>query len=128
MNKLMVPVLVVFFIAGCIFSVNDDYDKGGGGDKTFTISGSFIDNGGDAIAGMTIVLAGDESAVAVTDGSGAYSFTDLSSGSYTVLPGDTGHGPASVIVGTSDVDLGANSDGHMSQISGNYTCSQCHVH
>jgi len=127
MKKLFFIAFLALAIGGCVFEMNDDYVKGGGDGQTYAISGTFI-AGNSAIAGMTVVLAGDKTLSTVTDATGAYSFADLTSGSYTVLPGGSGHGPEAVILSTKDVVLGSNSSGHNSKKGDNYTCSGCHTH
>jgi hypothetical protein len=54
---------------------------------TYTISGTISGPGG---AGAAVSLGGTATGSTVTDASGAYSFTGLYNGSYTVLPGKVG--------------------------------------
>ena len=76
--------------------------------------------------GARIALEGD--VLAITDESGNYTFENVSSGSYTVTPGDTGNGPQNIIVSGGNVEIGTNSDGHGASIDGDFSCSGCHKH
>ena len=128
MRIFLVPLLIVLMSAavGCIFSMNDDYDKSAGGSGVFNITGKFIDNSGNPIVGLTVKLSGDKNVTAVTDESGLYVIENLATGSYTVTPGNKGTGSKSIIVSNRNVDVGINSDGHGGNISGDYSCSECH--
>ena len=112
--------------AGCVFDMNDSYDKGVDGGGVYSISGKFIDKSGNAISGITVVLGGDKKTSELTDAAGAYVFADLSVGSYTVTPGNSGSKSMDVLVLNKDVDMGTNGDGHGMSKSGDYTCSGCH--
>ena len=85
-----------------------------------------MDKTGNPIAGLTVELSGG--GTAITDGSGNYVFENVSSGSYTVTPGDTGHGPANILVSGGNVAVDTNKDGHGADISGDYSCLGCHKH
>lgn len=111
---------------GCIFSMNDDYDKVSDGSGVYSITGNFIDNSGNPIVGLSVELSGDSKATEVTDGSGAYIFENVAIGSYTVTPGDKGTGSKSILISNGNVDVGTNSDGHGGNINGDYSCSGCH--
>jgi len=54
---------------------------------TYTISGTVS---GAVASGVTVNLTGTSSGTATTDGSGNYSFTGLSNGSYTIVPSKSG--------------------------------------
>ncbi len=54
-----------------------------------TISGLVRKPAGEPLAGVTMNLSGAETATTVTDAGGAYSFTDLAGGDYTVQPVST---------------------------------------
>lgn len=110
-----------------MFSMNDDYDKENDG-GTYTISGRFINKSGDPISGLTVKLSGDSDGTAITDESGNYVFENVSGGSYTVTPGDTGHGPKNIIASGGNVEIETNTDGHGASISGDFSCSGCHKH
>lgn len=124
---MLIFMLLITIMSGCIFSMNDDYGKENDG-ATYTISGRFIDKSGNPIAGLTVKLSGSGDGTAITDGSGNYVFVNVSTGSYTVTPGDTGHGPANILVSSGNVEVDTNKDGHGSSISGDYSCSGCHKH
>jgi hypothetical protein len=56
--------------------------------QTFTISGTISGTGGN---GASVALSGAKAATTTTNSSGAYSFTGLANGSYTVIPSKTGY-------------------------------------
>ena len=62
----------------------------------YTISGSIAP--GSTAAGAAVVLSGQSSATTTADGSGNYSFTGLSNGSYAITPSKSGYtfSPASL--------------------------------
>ena len=57
---------------------------------TYTISGT-VTSGGSGLSGVSVALSGAASAGATTNSSGAYSFSGLSDGSYTVTPSRSGY-------------------------------------
>ena len=124
---IIIFMLLITIMGGCIFSMNDDYGKENDG-GTYTITGRFIDKSGDPISGIAVTLSGGSGGTALTDGSGNYVFENVSIGSYTVTPGDTGHGPKNILVSGGNVAIETNSDGHGAGISGDYSCSGCHKH
>jgi alpha-tubulin suppressor-like RCC1 family protein len=63
--------------------------SGCGGGSKFTISGRII-LGGSGLSGATVRLSGQASKTAKTDANGNYSFSDVSTGDYTVTPSFTG--------------------------------------
>ncbi len=73
--------------------------------QTWTISGS-VGTGG---SGATIALTGASTATTIASTSGAYSFTGLANGSYTITPSLSGHtfSPASVAVTVSGANVTA---------------------
>ncbi len=92
--RLFLAAFVAIFIAAC--------GGGGGGGAsapivppaptTFTISGTITPANGVPVAaasGVTVSLSGASSVVATTNANGAYSFANLSNGSYTVKPTST---------------------------------------
>jgi uncharacterized membrane protein len=85
-----------------------DADVGGvdfaGEDVEFVIGG-FVS--GDAVAGVSVALGGDSSAITTTAPDGSYGFAGLANGSYTVTPSLHGHdfGPASRNVTVSGADV-----------------------
>lgn len=123
---ILLLILLMSAAVGCIFSMNDDYDKSAGGSGVYNIIGKFIDNSGNLIVGLAVKLGGDSEVTAVTEGSGMYVFENVAIGSYTVTPGNKGTGPKSLVVSNGNVDVGINSDGHGSNIGGDYSCSGCH--
>jgi len=58
---------------------------------TVTFRGT-IKSGGTALAGVPVFLSGDVSKSAVTDGAGAFSFTDVAGTSFVVTPSLRNHG------------------------------------
>ncbi|HET7462475.1 MAG TPA: carboxypeptidase regulatory-like domain-containing protein [Longimicrobium sp.] len=58
--------------------------------SSYTLSGH-LTLGGAALAGATVTLSGSSSGTATTDANGAYSFTVLGDGSYTVTPSKVNH-------------------------------------
>jgi hypothetical protein len=56
--------------------------------QTFTISGTISGGGG---SGATVKLTGAATATTTANSSGAYSFTGVTNGSYTVTPSKSGH-------------------------------------
>ncbi len=112
---ILLLIMLMSAAVGCIFSTNDDYDKGAGG--VYNITGIFIKPDGNVAAGITVTLSGEIEAEAVTNGNGEYIFEDVPAGSYTVTPVTTVHTHSGVITVTnSDVSFGTNSGG----------CSGCH--
>ena len=124
-NVLVSAVFMIVVVAtGCIFDMNDNYDKGEGG--SYMVTGTFVDRSGNGIAGLTVILSGGETDMtAVTDATGVYIFEDVAAGSYTITPGSSGHGSMTLVVG-SDKNVGVNNDGHGGQVIGDFTCSGCH--
>lgn len=49
-----------------------------------TVSGTVKDDTGNAVSGATVTLTGGTEKTATTDGSGTYTFSDVSTGTYTV--------------------------------------------
>ncbi len=120
-------LLIITLVAGCIFSMNDDYNKDVGGDgAVYNITGKFIDNNGNIIAGLTVTLSGEIEKTTVTNENGEYIFENVPVGSYTVTPGNKRHGLKSFIVTNDNVDIGTNSDGHGESVNGDYSCALCH--
>lgn len=129
MKKIFILVftIITVVLGSCIFSMNDDYDKDvGGNGAAYNITGKFIKPNGTVVAGLTVTLSGEIEATAVTNGNGEYIFENVPVGSYTVTPGDKGHGLKSFIVTNDDVDVGTNSDGHGANVNGDYSCVLCH--
>ncbi len=124
---ILIFMLLITIMSGCIFSMNDDYSKENDG-GTYTITGRFIDNSGNPITGLTVKLSGGSDGTAITDESGNYVFETVSTGSYAVTPGDTGHGPKNILVSSGNVEIETNTDGHGASISGDFSCSGCHKH
>ena len=92
---------------------------GSSGPTTFTISGTVH---GPTLAGVTVTLSGAGSATTTTDAAGAYQFTGLPNGSYTVTPSLAGgyvFAPASLTV----VVNGTNMIGQDFAESGSYAIS-----
>ena len=122
----LLSILLVLSVVSCIFTVNDDYDKGVDASGTYNITGKFVDNSGNPIVGITVQLSGDSDTNAVTDETGTYVFSDVGIGSYTVTPGDKGYGSKDISVTNADVNIGTNSDFHGYDKNGDYSCFLCH--
>ncbi len=77
---------------------------------TYSISGA-ITNGGSALVGVTVTLAGSGSATATTDSSGNFSFTGTQNGSFTITPSKAGYifTPASQVVTVNGADISSQS-------------------
>jgi hypothetical protein len=71
---------------------------------TFTVGGKV---GGDVASGVTVYMGGAGSAATITDGTGAYRFTGIANGSYTVTPSLLGYtfSPANLPVTVSGADV-----------------------
>ena len=76
-------------------------------DKTFDISGRITIYGGEGLAGVTVSLTGANTGSVSTDDNGAYSFSNLASGTYTLTPSKTGWDfvPASITVTINNSDV-----------------------
>ncbi len=122
----LLSILLILSVGSCIFTVNDDYDKGVDASGTYNITGKFIDNSGNPIVGLTVQLSGNSDTTAVTDETGTYVFSDVEIGSYTVTPGDEGYGSKDISVTNADVNIGTNSDGHGISQNDDYSCFLCH--
>lgn len=55
-------------------------------EATYSISGDIVDGADAGVEGVLVTLSGDASDTDTTDSNGAYSFTGLPNGSYTVTP------------------------------------------
>jgi len=77
------------------------------GPTYYSISGTISASNGTAISGVTVTLSGTSTASATTGSSGSYSFTGLSTGSYTIIPGMTGYtfSPSVTTVSISSANL-----------------------
>lgn len=76
------------------------WDKAGSSPPTHSITGTINDADGNGLDGVTVTLTGDASDSTTTSGGGAYEFTGLTAGSYTVTPTKAGltFNPASAAV------------------------------
>ena len=72
----LLSVMMMLLLSGC---------GGGGSDQTYTISGR-ITSAGSALAGVTVILAGDTSMSVTTDVNGNYTFSEVPGGKFTVTP------------------------------------------
>jgi hypothetical protein len=73
---------------------------------TYSISGTITQSGGGALSGVTVTLSGDATGTTATDGSGTYTFSGLSNGTYTVTPSGKGYtySPTSLPVTVNNAD------------------------
>ena len=123
---ILLHILLALSVVSCIFSVNDDYDKGVDASGTYNITGKFTDNSGNPIVGITVQLSGDSDRTEVTGETGTYVFSDVGIGSYTVTPGDKSYRSKDINVTNADVNIGTNSDGHGLSQNDDYSCFLCH--
>ena len=96
---------------------------------SYTIAGTITYNG-SALSGVTVTLSGGTSKTTTTDEDGEYSFSDLSSSTYTITPSKLGYAftPSSKQVTAScavqlGVDFTATTSGTTYSISGKVTLS-----
>ncbi len=123
---ILLSFFLILSVVSCVFTVNDDYDKGVDASGTYNITGKFTDDSGNPIVGLTVQLSGASNANAVTDETGTYVFSDVGTGSYTVTPGDVGYGPKDISVTNAGVNIGTNSDYHGFDKDGDPSCFLCH--
>ncbi|MGO9953660.1 MAG: carboxypeptidase regulatory-like domain-containing protein, partial [Dissulfurispiraceae bacterium] len=74
---------------------------------TYSLSGTISTSGGAAMAGVTVSLSGTGTGTTTTNSSGAYSFTGLSNGPYTVTPSFSGYSfsPSSINLSVSNANI-----------------------
>ena len=92
MYKVLILMLLLFLsgIAGCIFSMNDTYDKGTG--ETYTVTGTIKDKDDKPIGSKNVTLEGTSNSIpTVTDSNGKYNFENVLPGLYTVTPVSSKH-------------------------------------
>jgi inhibitor of cysteine peptidase len=96
---------------------------------SYTIAGTITYNG-SALSGVTVTLSGGTPKTTTTDEDGEYSFSDLSSSTYTITPSKSGYAftPSSKQVTAScavqlGVDFTATTSGTTYSISGKVTLS-----
>jgi alpha-tubulin suppressor-like RCC1 family protein len=75
----LLSAIMIILLSGC----------GSGSDKTYSISGR-ITSAGSALAGVTVILAGDTSMSVTTDSNGYYVFSGVPGGTFTITPTLTG--------------------------------------
>lgn len=99
------------FIALLLLALNlsacGDSDDPPVASPTCSIKGT-VTSGGTALAGATVVLSGDKNRTSITDTQGAYTFSNLPAGSYTVTPSTaTGYSyvPENIAVTISSADV-----------------------
>lgn len=126
-------LLIITLVTGCIFSMNDHYNKGvsnngsqtGSGD--YTVSGVIIDNSGKGISEITVALIGESTLSTMTNESGEYTFENVTNGSFIVTPPQNKYAPMPISVENKDVFVGTiKSGGHGSNKNGDYSCAVCH--
>ena len=74
----LLSMILMLLLSGC-------GSGGGGNDQTYTVSGR-ITSAGSALAGVTVILAGDTSRVVTTDANGNYAFNGVPGGTFTMTP------------------------------------------
>jgi len=93
LKKIQPLVMVLFFTAYLSVSTGCGSSSGGSSSNaktTYTVSGTIIHNS-TGLEGVTVTLTGISNKTATTGSSGAFSFTGLSNGTYTVTPGFSGY-------------------------------------
>jgi len=66
-------------------------ETSGGGYGEYTVYGGIVDEGGNGMPDIMVGLAGDNlSLTTITDGQGAFSFSGIPNGTYTIAPGKEG--------------------------------------
>jgi N-acetylneuraminic acid mutarotase len=80
--------------------------SGNTGGSTYSLSGTVTASGGGALSGVEVTLSGAGSDTEFTDANGAYTFTNLPNGDYTLTPALAGYtlAPASRLVTVSGAD------------------------
>ena len=107
--KVLFTVLFIsLFSFGC--GGGSDPDPGPGPESTYVLSGTVTVSSGGALKGVTMTLSGPSTKTVTTGSNGAYSFTDLANGAYTITPSLTGYtfNPASKAVTINNADVSAN--------------------
>jgi len=80
----------------CLTSDSGDDSNDSGG--SYTISGTTVDSAGNGISGASVTLTGDNRNLTVSSGSdGAFVFSDIENGSYTITPSKSGYTFQSII-------------------------------
>lgn len=88
---LIVMNIVVLLMLSCIFSNDESSDESKNQSK-MTVSGSVSDSTGTGISGVQVSLISSSDTLFTTTGSsGQYSFSDVSQGSYQVVPSLENH-------------------------------------
>ena len=97
------------------------WGEGGSSPPTYSITGTINDSAGAGLDGVTVTLTGDASDSVVTSGGGAYEFTGLSAGSYTVTPTKAGStfSPTSAAVTITVANKTATTMAQVWKVSGN---------
>ena len=74
---------------------------------TYSILGAVSTSTGMAISGVTITLSGTSTGTTTTGSSGSYSFTGLSSGTYTITPSLSGYtfSPSNIVLSVSSENV-----------------------
>src|SRR5271155_2701609 len=86
---LAATLLPTMFLAGCAGVVSGKSAADTTPTQTYSILGSITPAGNGS--GATVVLSGAASASTTADGSGAFSFSGLANGTYTLTPSRTGY-------------------------------------
>jgi len=133
-NYIVLVLLVILSMAaGCVFDINDDYDRTFANDNSqgeggkYVVSGVIVDITGKGVSGISVELTGSNAGIATTDANGAYQFNNVPSGSYVVTPPISKYASMPITVADGDVFVGTvRSGGHGGNKNGDYSCSQCH--
>ncbi|MFA6009685.1 MAG: carboxypeptidase-like regulatory domain-containing protein [Desulfobacteraceae bacterium] len=106
MKKLFV-LFALLLLALNLSACSDSDDTPTVASPTYSIAGTVTVNGAP-LADATVVLSGDKNKTATTDAQGAYTFSDLEAGDYTVTPSTaTGYSyaPENIAITTSNADV-----------------------
>jgi len=77
------------FSAGCIFDDDKGDNTNGNNSETYTLSGKITDSNNNGITDVVISITGGDSYT--TKSTGLFIFTDISNGTYTVIPSKHGY-------------------------------------
>ena len=130
MKKCFMFILIILstIVIGCIFDINDDYEKSDEPTGSYTISGKAVDSSGNGIAEISVSLVGNNNLV-ITDANDTFTIENITSGSYTIRLEKTGLNfyDLTIDIQDADIDIGTIEEGgHGANVNGNYSCSQCH--
>jgi hypothetical protein len=101
--------------------VADHLTISGSSGSDYTVSGSTTTSTGTVIPGATITIAGPVTATMAVDSNGAYSFTGIANGSYTINASLNGYSFNTVLVTVNNADAAGQNITGASTINSQYT-------